>query len=157
MMNSSRQYFNKLPKTLQSFFKKYPPNIEYCSKPTSTHDFKANPFLPNKHPVTEKYQNPAYSRRRASVIFKEATRWGVESLLPPFPQKRFFEDKYHNKPVMKGVLRPKGHKYEHTKEARQKKIEVALENADKKIIDAKGQKYARRLERKKKDSKVTWV
>lgn len=41
-----------------------------------------NPFLPYKHPVTGKWQDPVYSLRRQAELVKLAREEGVEELLP---------------------------------------------------------------------------
>ncbi len=41
-----------------------------------------NPFLPHKHPVTGKWQDPVYSLRRQAELVKLAREQGVEELLP---------------------------------------------------------------------------
>ena len=41
-----------------------------------------NPFLPFKHPVTGKWQDPVYSLRRQAELVKLAREEGVEELLP---------------------------------------------------------------------------
>ncbi|CAI4496352.1 CFF_collapsed_G0021130.mRNA.1.CDS.1 [Saccharomyces cerevisiae] len=35
------------------------------------------PFLPNKHPVTQRFHDPKYSLRRMSDVYKLALRYGV--------------------------------------------------------------------------------
>lgn len=156
MSTTAKQCFERLPLKLKNFFSKYPPSIQYAKAPTSALSVEANPFLPNKHPVTGKYHNPKYSKRRMSDLYKLADRYGITEFLPPM-NKQFFEDKYESKQFMKGVLQPKGHKYESTIAERQAKMEKAIANADKTIIDAKGMKYARKLEQKRKKKQVTWI
>ncbi|QLQ80296.1 hypothetical protein HG537_0D02970 [Torulaspora globosa] len=152
---STSQLFELLPAQLKRFFNRYPPSIKFASKPVSTHSIEANPFLPNKHPVTGRYHEPKYSLRRSSVLYKMAYTYGVQDMLPPM-KKKFFEDKYQNKKMMKGVLLPKGHKHELQREAKLAKMQEAIENADKFIIEAKGAKYKRKLEAKKKLNARTW-
>lgn len=152
---SSKQLFDLLPAQLKYFFKKYPPSIEFASKPISTHAIEANPFLPNKHPVTGRYHEPKYSLRRSSDLYKMACLYGVQGFLPPM-KKKFFEDKYQNKKMMKGVLLPKGHKHELQREGKLARMQEAIKNADKFIIDVKGAKYKRKLEAKKKQDAKTW-
>ena len=41
-----------------------------------------NPFLPFKHPITGKWQDPVYSLRRQAELVKLAREEGVEELLP---------------------------------------------------------------------------
>lgn len=152
---SSKQLFDLLPSQLKSFFKKYPPSIQYATKPTSTHATDANPFLPNKHPVTGRYHDPKYSLRRMSDLYKMASLYGVEDLLPP-RNKMFFEEKYDNKKMMKGVLMPKGHKHELVHDEKMAKMTEAIRNADKYIMEVKGSKYKRRLEKKQEEQRTTW-
>lgn len=71
-------------------------------------------------------------------------------------KKKFFEDKYENKKTMKGVLSPKGHKHELQREAKVARMQEAIKNADRFIIEAKGAKYKRKLESKKKENAKTW-
>lgn len=67
-----KQYFDLLPIQLKNFFKKYPPNMKYSDKPTLITAIDANPFLANKNPATGKYQEPKYSLRRMSDLYKLA-------------------------------------------------------------------------------------
>lgn len=150
-----KQYFDLLPRTLKTFFKKYPPNVAYSGKPTSTTSPVANPFLPNKHPVTNNYHNPKYSLRRMSDLYKLAHQYGVHKLLPA-TNKLFFEEKYKQKKLMKGVLLPKGHKHELGRDEKLRKMEEAIKNADKYIVEVRGSKYARKLEKKKRGNANTW-
>lgn len=150
-----KQYFDLLPGQLKNFFKKYPPNVKYSDKPTVITAVDANPFLPNKNPITGKYQEPKYSLRRMSDLYKLAYTYGVHDLLPP-SKKLFFEEKYENKKFMKGVLLPKGHKYELSLESKLSKMKDAIKNADKYIMETKGSKYRRRLERKEKEKSISW-
>ncbi|EDO16274.1 hypothetical protein Kpol_1053p10 [Vanderwaltozyma polyspora DSM 70294] len=154
VMNSVK-YFEFLPSSLKTFFNKYPPSIKYATKPVSTYDVVANPFLPNKHPVTGRYHEPKYSKRRMSDLYKMAHSYGIQEFLPPM-NKKFFEEKYDKKTFMRGVLTPKGHKHEFARQSKLAKMEVAIKNADKYILDVKGRKYAKKLEEKKKYDKVTW-
>ncbi|CCH61392.1 hypothetical protein TBLA_0E03380 [Henningerozyma blattae CBS 6284] len=151
----NRQYFDKLPTKLKNFFHKYPPSITYSNKPTSTYDITANPFLPNKHPISGKHHNPKYSLRRLSVLYKEAYKFGITELLPPIPNKSFFLEKYENKPMMRGVLRPKGHKHELNKAERDAKKAKGIANIDAMLIKYRGKSYERKLE-KKKSEKITY-
>ncbi|KAG0670064.1 54S ribosomal protein L25, mitochondrial [Maudiozyma exigua] len=152
---SAIKQFEALPKLLKQFFYRYPPHVKYSEKSVSTHALDANPFIANKHPVTLRYHDPVYSKRRMSALFKLAHRYGVNDLLPPIPDKLFFEEKYNQKKFMKGVLLPKGHKHELTKAARVEKMNKALENADNVIAAVKGKKFAKRLE-KKQSKQVSW-
>ncbi|KAL3233033.1 Large ribosomal subunit protein mL59 [Nakaseomyces bracarensis] len=153
---SSKQYFEQLPKKLKDFFYKYPPSVKYASKPTSTHALDANPFLFNKHPVTGKYHDPIYSRRRMSDIYKLAHRYGVQEFLPP-TDKKFFEEKYENKKFMRGILSPKGHKHENNMEERMRVKAQGIANAQKILEEAKGSKYKRKASQREEKKRVGWV
>ena len=150
-----KQYFDLLPAQLKNFFKKYPPNVKYSDKPTVISAPDANPFLPNKNPVTGKYHEPNYSLRRMSDLYKLAYNYGIHDMLPP-TKKLFFEEKYENKKFMKGVLLPKGHKHERIHEQKIAKMAEAIKNADQYIIDVKGSKYKRKLEQKQKEKARSW-
>ncbi|KAI1323346.1 hypothetical protein F5Y16DRAFT_347436 [Xylariaceae sp. FL0255] len=70
---------------LQRFFAKYPPSqILPTSTRTNTMADGAtpNPFLPHKHPVTQKWHDPEFSLRRQAEMVKLARDAGVEELLP---------------------------------------------------------------------------
>ena len=148
--------FDKLPGMLQRFFMKYAPTTmkSYSAVPTSTRAEDANPFLPNKHPESLRWHNPKYSLRKQSVIYKAAYRFGIQDLLPPM-KKKFYEEKYNNKRLMKGVLAPKGHKYDLAKPEKMAKIADNLAKMDEKIIAVKGNKYKRIL-KKKIEKTPTW-
>ncbi|AET40032.1 mitochondrial 54S ribosomal protein mL59 Ecym_5268 [Eremothecium cymbalariae DBVPG len=152
---SMKQYFELLPPKLKSFFKKYPPHLNYSDRPVSTLLPTANPFLPNKHPVTGKYHEPKYSLRRMSDIYKLAYTYGIQDFLPP-RNKLFFEEKYNQKKIVKGVIFPKGHKYELSHGMKMKKMEEAIKNADKYIVEARGSKYLKKLERRKREGTKSW-
>lgn len=150
-----KQYFELLPPKLKNFFARYPPTIKYAEKPVLTTAPDANPFLPNKHPVTNKYHEPVYSRRRMSDIYKLSYQYGLHTLLPPI-NKLFFEEKYYNKKLMRGILFPKGHKHELVYEERMEKMRNAIKNADQYILEVKGSKYLKKLERRKKEKVKSW-
>ncbi|KAL6947695.1 hypothetical protein ACO0RG_000274 [Hanseniaspora osmophila] len=157
MSSTNKKLFEYLPQQLKNFFHKYPPTVKYSSKPTSTLAPEANPFLPNKHPVTGRWHEPKYSLRRMSVLYKLSYRFGIQDLLPPTnSRKLFFEEKYNNKKFMKGVLSPKGHKYELERPAKLQRMADAIKNADKFILGNKGMKYKKRVEEKKDKSKISW-
>ncbi|CAI4907151.1 BAD_collapsed_G0021090.mRNA.1.CDS.1 [Saccharomyces cerevisiae] len=155
---SYKQYFDSLPLKLKSFFQRYPPSIKYSPVSTSTKAINANPFLPNKHPVTQRFHDPKYSLRRMSDVYKLALRYGVEEFLPPIEntKKLFFEEKYNKKTLMKGVLLPKGHKHELKLNEKLKKREEALKKVDDLIASKKGSKYAKRVEKMKKNQSIGW-
>ncbi|CCE65627.1 hypothetical protein TPHA_0M00520 [Tetrapisispora phaffii CBS 4417] len=154
-VNSNVKLFELLPKQLKNFFKKYPPSVKYADRPVSTHSLEANPFYANKHPVTGRYHDPKFSLRRMSVLYKTAYLYGVHTFLPPM-KKKFFEDKYENKKFMRGVLNPKGHKHELLREGKLAKMEEAIKNADNYIIEAKGSKYAKKLEKRRAEKQKSW-
>lgn len=156
---SSAEAFAKLPQKLQNFFTKFPPAPirEYADKPTATNAADANPFLPNRHPVTGRTHEPLYSLRRQSDLFKIAYKFGISDLMPPLANgKKFFIEKQESSPILKGVLYPKGHKWERTYVARKKKIEDALAEVDDILIKHRGTKYRKRLERRKLEEKK-WI
>lgn len=150
-----KQYFNLLPDKLRTFFKKFPPNVKYSDRPTLVNSPDANPFLPNKHPVTGRYHNPKYSLRRMSDLYKLAHQYGLQNLLPP-NKKLFFEEKYDQKKLMKGVLLPKGHKYELRYDEKMKKMEEAIKNADQFILETRGKKYLKKIEKRKQKNHQSW-
>lgn len=156
---SDSAFFYQLPVTLQRFFERYPPVPfkQYATKPTLTTAEDANPFLPNKHPVTQKYHDPKYSLRRQSDLWKLAYRYGVQDCLPQLQgDKKFYEEKYEANEYLKGTLRPKGRRYEKNVTERRAKVVEALAKADEKILSVKGNKYKRLLERREK-KKQTWI
>ncbi len=155
---TANEAFKKLPRTLQTFFTRYPPApIKiYATKPTFTNATDANPFLPNIHPITKKVHNPVYSLRKQSELYKTAYKFGIADLMPVMQnQKKVYQEKYVSKPVLKGVLNPKGHKWERTYAERKRKIAEGIANADKVLIQYRGSKYKKRLERREKE-KPTW-
>lgn len=152
-------YFAKLPVKLQAFFTRYPPVQfkTYSTKPTSTDAEDANPFLPNRHPVTNKTHNPKYSMRRQSDLWKLAYRFGVEDQLPVLQNNKiFYQEKYDANQFMKRTLRPKLARYERNKEERKQKTKDALAKADETILAVKGNKYKRLMERRAKEGK-SWI
>ncbi|KAG0679473.1 54S ribosomal protein L25, mitochondrial [Pichia californica] len=156
---SSVEAFAKLPQKLQNFFTRYPPAPikNYSDKPTQTNAADANPFLPNRHPITGKTHEPIYSSRRQSDLYKLAYKFGIADLMPPLANnKKFYLEKQQASPILKGVLYPKGHKWERTYADRKKKIADALNEVDDILIKHRGSKYKKRLERRKVEEK-TWV
>lgn len=57
---------------------------------------------------------------------------------------------------MRGTLLPKGHKHERMLEGKVAKMQDAIKNADKYILEVKGSKYKRRLEKKQKEKSRSW-
>ncbi|ODV66390.1 hypothetical protein HYPBUDRAFT_153258 [Hyphopichia burtonii NRRL Y-1933] len=156
MSLTPKQAFNKLPQRLHNFFIKYPPRpfAQYAEKPTNIQDPNMNPFLPNKNLDSGRWQEAKYSLRRASDLFKMAYKFGIQDLLPPLPQKRFFEDKYENKKWMKGVLKQKQQVWERKLPEKLQARKEALENMDQTIIAARP-RYKKQLQ-KKEQRKNTW-
>ncbi|SCU78784.1 LANO_0A03994g1_1 [Lachancea nothofagi CBS 11611] len=150
-----KQYFQLVPGKLKTFFKKYPPGLKYSDKPTLTNAADANPFLANKHPVTGRHHNPKYSLRRMSDLYKVAHEYGIQELLPP-RNKLFFQEKYDQKKFMKGVLLPKGHKHELAQSEKMRKMKAAIKNADDYIVEVRGRKYMKKLEKRKQDKIPRW-
>lgn len=156
---SAVEAFGRLPRKLQAFFTRYPPAPlrAYADKPTLTTASDANPFMANTHPVTGKVHEPLYSMRRQSDLYKLAYKFGVADLIPVLGGgKKFFAEKQLASPQLKGVLYPKGHKWERTYAARKQKIADALAGADELLVKHRGSKYRKRLERRETEKK-TWV
>jgi large subunit ribosomal protein L25 len=148
---SGDPFFAQLPRPLATFLQKFPPAPfrTYSEKPTSTHAEDANPFLANKHPVTNKWHSPKYSLRRQSDLYKMAYRFGITHLLPKLANdKKFYEEKYLTKVPPIGSLRFKLTKGERIAPLRQQEVDQALANADDTIAKAKGTKYRRKLDKK---------
>ncbi|OUT20834.1 hypothetical protein CAS74_003830 [Pichia kudriavzevii] len=143
---TANEAFFKLPLKLQNFFTKFPPAPikKYSDRPTLTNAPDANPFLPNRHPITGRTHEPLYSSRRQSDLYKLAYKF--EILL----------EKQQSSPILRGVLYPKGHKWERTYDARKKAIADALEQVDDILIKHRGSKYRKRLERREEE-KRTWI
>ncbi|ESW97297.1 hypothetical protein KL918_000904 [Ogataea parapolymorpha] len=155
---SAVEAFEKLPLQLRNFFTRYPPSPfrQYASEQTLANAPDANPFIPNRHPVTGKVQEPVYSLRRQSDLYKLAYKFGVADLMPTLRNnKKFYAEKFETKPLLKGVLSPKGHKWERTYDERKKRIADAVAKAEEVIVEAKGSKYKKRIERKVSERK-TW-
>ncbi|KAI1345244.1 hypothetical protein F5Y15DRAFT_365346 [Xylariaceae sp. FL0016] len=72
---------------LQRFLAKYPPTQILPANTRANTTARAdgatpNPFLPHKHPVTGRWQDPEFSLRRQAELVKLAREEGVEELLP---------------------------------------------------------------------------
>jgi large subunit ribosomal protein L25 len=85
--NQYVQLAKQLHPRLLRFLAKYPPSqilpASTRANTTATADGAvANPFLPHKHPVTGRWQDPQYSLRRQAELVKLAREQGVEELLP---------------------------------------------------------------------------
>lgn len=156
MSLTAKEAFSKLPQKLHNFFLKYPPRpfAEYSSKASTIQDPKMNPFLANKNAETGRWQGSKYSLRRSSDLFKMAYKFGIQDLLPPLPQKKFYEDKYNSKNWMRGVLKQKKQKWERELPAKLEARKEALSKMDETIIAARP-RY-RKLLQKKEERKRTW-
>lgn len=145
-------FFAQLPKNLANFFKKYPPPPyhNYSDKPTKADANDANPFLPNKHPVTNRWSAPKFSLRRQSDLYKTAYRFGITHLLPTLLNgKKFYEDKHQNKTPVRGSLSFKLSKGERIKESRKAEVDEAVANMDEIIAKHRGKAYKKKVEKKK--------
>lgn len=117
----------------------------------------ANPFLANRHPVTGRTHEPLYSLRRQSDLYKLAYKFGISDMIPSLANgKKFFAEKQASSPLLKGVMYPKGHKWERTMSERKQKIQDALGEVDNILIKHRGRKYKNRLERRKEEEKK-WI
>ncbi|KAK9450136.1 mitochondrial 54S ribosomal protein mL59 [Limtongia smithiae] len=141
--------FGRLPSLLSKFYLRFPPVPiqQYAIKPTLMTDPLRNPFLPAINPTTKRYQEPIFSLRQQSVLFKLARQFGLQDTLPPL-NKKFGIEKAESKKPMRGVLKPKMSKADRTRPQREAKRAKALAEADELIIKAKGKRYQRKLERR---------
>lgn len=147
-------FFATLPKPLADFFKRFPPPPfrTYATKPTTIDDPAANPFLPNKNPLNDKYHDPIYSLRRQSDLYKAAYRYGITHLLPPLQNdKKFYEEKYETKPPLRGATKFKLSIAERKAPARKAEMEEAIAKADEVIAKARGSRWRRKMEKKQKE------
>lgn len=157
MSLTAKEAFAKLPKKLHNFFIKYPPRpfAEYSEKPSTIVDPQMNPFLPNKNPETGRWHGAKYSLRRSSDLIKMAYKFGIRDLLPPLPQKKFYEDKYINKKWMRGVLHHKKHKWERDLPAKLEARKEAIAKMDDTIIAARP-RYRKQLEKQQQRKRTWW-
>lgn len=157
MSLTSKEAFSKLPQKLHNFFIKYPPRpfANYLDKPSTTSDPNLNPFLPNKNPETGKWHEAKYSLRRSADLFKMAYKFGIQDLLPPLPQKKFFNDKFDNKNWMKGVLSHKKHKWERELDEKLEERQKAIENMDQ-IIASSRPRYKKQIQKREKQKRTWW-
>lgn len=155
MSLTTKEAFAKLPAKLHRFFLKYPPRPfkTYSEKPSTIDDPSMNPFLPNKNPVTGRWQEPKYSLRRSSDLFKLSYKFGISDLIPPLP-KEFYQDKYDNKNFMRGMLRFKKHKWERTMEDRVEARTKAIKDMDDIIV--KQRPEYKKIIKKRRASERTW-
>lgn len=157
MSLTAKEAFSKLPQKLHNFFIKYPPRpfVQYADKPTTLDQPDVNPFLPTKNPETGRWRGAEYLLRRSADLFKLARKFGLEDLLPPVPQRKFYEDKYNNKNWMKGVLNPKRAKWERELPAKLKQREEAIANMDATIVAARST-YRKNVERREQRKRTWW-
>lgn len=144
-------FFGELPPILQSFFQKYPPAPyrQYATEPRPTNAPDVNPFLANKHPITQAWHKPKYSMRQQADIWKAAYRFGIQHLLPQLLHNRkFYEDKYAEGIKVRGAHQFKLTASERKAPARAKEVEEAVAQLDTKILERKGRRYAKHLESK---------
>lgn len=147
-------FFAELPDVLQRFFKKYPPPPfrTYAEKPRLVNDVDANPFLPNKHPVTERWHAPQYSMRRQADLYKAAYRFGVEDLMPPLMHNRkFYEARYAEEMKLKGAKFFKLSEGERKAPIREREVADAYKQLDATIAERKGAKHLSKVKRSKLD------
>lgn len=78
------QLAKSLPAPLQRFFARWPPAaiVPSGTPLTAYQSERPNPFVAYKHPITGKWQDPAYSQRRQAELVKMAHDHGVQELLP---------------------------------------------------------------------------
>ncbi|CAK7895722.1 54S ribosomal protein L25, mitochondrial [[Candida] anglica] len=157
MSLTQKEAFSKLPQKLHNFFIKYPPRpfAQYASKPSETTSADVNPFLPTKNPVSGRWSGPKYSLRRSADLYKLARKFGIEELLPPIPQKKFYSDKYENKNWMEGVLQPRLAKWEKELPEKLKQREEAIANMDATILAARST-YKKQLEKREANKRTWW-
>ncbi|CUM65526.1 uncharacterized protein PRCAT00003172001 [Priceomyces carsonii] len=157
MTLSSKEAFKRLPQKLHNFFIKYPPRpfADYSATPSTITDPKMNPFLANKNPETGRWQEPRFSLRRSADLFKMAYKFGIHDLLPPLPQKKFYEEKYINKNWMRGVLNTKKHKWERTLPERLSQRATAIESMDE-IIAKSRPRYKKQLAKREQKKRTWW-
>ena len=130
---SSQKLVAALPRQLLSFFKRHPPaSATSWAREVADGRSPQNPFRASKNTYTLKYNEPRYSIRRQTDLFKLASIYKVEHLLPPrVPHK---EEKLGK--TMKGLTRWKGTKMERTRDARIEAIRSKTMEA-KKIVKAR--------------------
>lgn len=125
---SVREQFQKLPKILQGFFKRYPPvSSESWAK---TGEERFNPFLPYRNEFSGRWNDPKYSNRRQADLYKAARRLGLEQFLPT-------ESRWNQSSEPAGIIR--GSRFfkktipERTLLSRERRVEEALKNMDARI------------------------
>lgn len=149
----SQVYFGELPEVLQTFFKKYPPSPfkTYATEPRATNDPEANPFLANKHPITQVWHKPKYSMRRQADLWKAAYRFGIPHLLPQLLHNRlFYEDKYAEGTRVRGAQLFKLTRRERKAPERAREVAEAIGKLDEKIAERKGRRFTDGLAEKKR-------
>ena len=105
-----------LPKPLLRYFARFPP---------SNKEAQLAAFMPQRHPVTLRHQEPVYSIRRRKLLYKLADEHQVTSFLPVLPTDK--------KKVMRGTLKFKGTISQRNASARKKATEEAISGMDEKI------------------------
>lgn len=151
------KFFAQMPGVLQRFFEKYPPPPygRYADKPTWTNAPDANPFLANKHPITQSWHKPKYSMRRQADLWKAAYRFGIDHLMPTLMHgKKFYEQRYESRPPVRGAQFFKLKKGERIAPQREKEVMEAILQADSKIAERKGKRFQNFLQNKDKTSYV---
>lgn len=141
---ATNAYFAELPPVLSRFFEKFPPSPfrEYSAKPTLTNAENANPFLPNRHPVTNSWHKPKYSMRRQADLWKAAYRFGIEHLMPTLLHNRtFYEERYNQPRKVRGAQLFKLRKGERIAPMREKEVQDARGKLDGLIADRKGKRF----------------
>ncbi|ODQ81217.1 hypothetical protein BABINDRAFT_165913 [Babjeviella inositovora NRRL Y-12698] len=159
MSLTAKQAFEKLPSKLANFFQKYPPAPfrTYAAEQTSTDAENANPFFPNRHPVTNTVHDPKYSLRRAADLWKLAHKFGISDMLPPLQgDRKFYDEKYETKTLLRGAYVQKLRVHQRSKPARQAKVEAGLKAADDKIAASRGKKHYKRMEENAEKKKQLW-
>lgn len=156
-ISESQVYFGELPEVLQKFFKKYPPSPfrTYATKPRATNDPEANPFLANKHPITQAWHKPKYSMRKQADLWKAAYRFGIPHLLPQLLHNRkFYEEKYEEGTKVKGAQLFKLTRRERKAPERAREVAEAISKLDEKIAQRKGRRFTEFLAQKNRLSHI---
>ncbi|RKP32283.1 hypothetical protein METBISCDRAFT_21552 [Metschnikowia bicuspidata] len=156
MSLTAKEAFTKLPQKLHTFFIKHPPRplAQYASTPSTISDPHKSPFLPNKNEESGRWHAAKYSLRRSADLYKMALKFGIADLLPPFPQKRYHEDRYNNKKWMRGLLFQKKRKWERELPIKLEQRRIALEKMDETIVSVRPA-YKKQIA-KREVKKRTW-
>jgi hypothetical protein len=108
-----------LPKPLLNYFHKYHPADAPIKAVKGVFDFQ-------RHPVTQKLQDPVYSPRRKKQLYQWAKACNVIQFMPPLPP-------VEEKKVMRGTIKWKGTKQERKRPGRKVEIQQALSGMDEQI------------------------